>query len=72
VDPDLPRRTVAGYKAIDFRCSICKLALGSEDLVDAAVDFEGWEEESDNLDSWAEDFGIENLKPQDRRDLELE
>ena len=69
VDPDLPRRTVAGYKAIDFRCPICKLALESEELVDAAVGFEAWEEESDNLDLWAEDFGIENLTPEDLREL---
>jgi hypothetical protein len=31
------RRVVAGFKAIDFRCPICNLALESEELVDAAV-----------------------------------
>jgi hypothetical protein len=73
VSPSGPTRGVAGYKAIDFRCPICNLVLESEELVNAAVDFEVWEEAYDDyLDFWAEDFGIENLTPQDRRDLGFE
>jgi len=68
------RRAVAGFKAIDFRCPICNLVFESEELVDAADDFEAWEEayEDGEVDLWAKEFGIENLTPQDRRDLGFE
>lgn len=64
-------RTARGYKAIDFRCHICKLVLESELLVDAAPDFESWDEEFD-LDLWAEDFGVEDLDEDDLRALGIE
>ena len=68
------RRVAAGFKAIDFRCPICNLALESEELVDAADDFEAWEEAYEDyaVDLWAEEFGIENLTNEDRRDLGFE
>jgi hypothetical protein len=71
VHPDLQKRTVPGYKAINFRCHVCKLALESEELVDAAEDFEAWEEVGD-LEFWAEDIDSETLTPEDRRDLGFE
>jgi hypothetical protein len=59
------RSAVPGFKAIDFRCPICNLALESEELVDAAHDFEAWQEAYENyeVEFWFEDFGIENLTP---------
>jgi hypothetical protein len=79
VRPEILRQAVspyavAGFKSIDFRCSICNLVLESEELVDAAADFEAWEEayEDVDVDLFAEEFGIENLTPEDRRDLGFE
>jgi len=69
-----PKRAVAGFKAIDFRCPICNLILESEELIDAVDDFEAWEEAYEDwvVDLWAEEFGTENLTPQDRRELGFE
>jgi hypothetical protein len=79
VRPEIMRQAVspyavAGFKAIDFRCPICNLTLESEELVDATADFEAWEEayEDVDVDLFAEEFGIENLTPEDRRDLGFE
>jgi hypothetical protein len=70
VNPHHPKVGVAGFKAIDFRCPICNLTLESEELVDAVGDFEAWEEADDDfLAPWAEEFGIENLTPEEQRDL---
>jgi hypothetical protein len=50
VSPYRPKRAVAGFKAIDFRCPICNLTLESEDLVDAVADFEAWEETYEDVE----------------------
>lgn len=67
------RRTVVrGWRAVDFRCSICRLVLDREELVDAAPDFDVWEdaEVDDTLDLWADDYGVENLDQDDRHLLD--
>lgn len=64
-------RTARGYKAIDFRCHICKLVLETEQLVDVASDFESWEEDH-TLEFWAEDVGYENLDEDDRRAIGID
>lgn len=57
-----------GFEAIDFRCTVCKLTLESEQLVQAARNFDSWEEEIDDIGYWIEQFGAENL---DTESLEL-
>jgi hypothetical protein len=75
VRAEIRPQEVTGLKAIDFRCPICNLVLESEELVDAVVDFEAWEEvEFEAWDEtmdyypppWEEESGIENLTPQER------
>lgn len=66
------RRVERGWTATDFRCSICKLYLDTEELIEAAHDFERWNPAGDDdlLHFWAEDMG-ENLSSGDLRALGL-
>jgi hypothetical protein len=56
-----------GWTAVDFRCSVCKLWLPTEDLVQLTDGLEPWEPADDewDLEHWAEDMGTE-LDAEDR------
>lgn len=58
-----------GFEAVDFRCPICKLTLDNEQLVQAARNFDSWEEEVDDIGYWVDQFGPENLDGETLRQL---
>lgn len=78
-------RVQRGWTAVDFRCSVCKLWLPTEELVHLTPGLDAWEAAIDDweLGFWAEDadeldaddrefFGIDDVEPAPDGDLGLD